>query len=237
MYLDDLPDAAVARQIKAAARGQALTENGRAAGIAFIANGTLVPATWIVRFDIAEGGDGRKLLGDAFTATGAEAIWYFGGDTVTRHAVSALGLESSPHLGLFVRRADPLSPSDLVRLSGEPQPDPQTRAEVSLHVHHYPSPRFAAAVAGSEIIGYAILQELTPIWSEVSGFVFPASRGNGYGAQLLAQAADAAEHTGRLVCAAAAYDDTLSRNVLESAGFRLADYYFVAKAKPNLRLP
>jgi RimJ/RimL family protein N-acetyltransferase len=231
VYLDDLPDAAIARQIKAAARGQALTENGRAVGVAFVADGYVVPATWIVRFDIAEGSDGRKLLREAFAATAAETIWYFGGDTVTRQAVNDLGLESTPHLGLFVRRADPATPDASLYLSGEPQPDAQARAGISAHVRHYPSPRFAAAIAGSEIVGYAILQELTPIWSEVSAFVFPSVRGHGYGAEILSKAADAAENTGRLVCAAAPYEDTISRKVLESAGFRLADYYFVAKIK------
>ena len=101
MYLDDLPDAAVARQIKTVAHGRALTtEDGRAAGVAFTGDGKSAPESWIVRFDIAEGQDGRKLLADAFVATGANIIWYFGGDATTRRAVNELGLESSAHTAL-----------------------------------------------------------------------------------------------------------------------------------------
>lgn len=233
MYLDDLPDVALAQQIKAVARGRALTQDGRAAGVAFTGDGKLAPESWIVRFDIAEGHDGRKLLADAFVSTGAGTIWYFGGDAATRQAVTDLGMESSPHTAVFVRRAEPVNFAGGLNLRGAPELDSQTRKLVLRHIQHYTTPRFAAALAGGEIVGYAILQELTPTWSEVSAFVFPAARRRGYGAEILARAADAAEHTGRMVCAAVAYNDAGSRGVLERAGFRLADYYFTAKAKPK----
>lgn len=238
MYLDELPDAAVALKIKAAAHGRAITENGKAAGVAFTGDGKLVPESWIVRFDIAEGQDGRRLLADAFVATGAGTIWYFGGDAVTRRAVNDLGMESTPHTGLFVRRAEPVGGPGELNLRAASEMDARTRQLISRHVEHYDAPRFAAALAGGEIVGYAILQELTSTWSEVSAFVFPTGRRHGYGAEILARSADAAEHTGRMVCAAIPYADAASRSVLERAGFRLADYYFTAKPKAkNSGLP
>lgn len=232
MYLDDLPDAAVARQIKTVAHGRALTtEDGRAAGVAFTGDGKSAPESWIVRFDIAEGQDGRKLLADAFVATGANIIWYFGGDATTRRAVNELGLESSAHTALYVRRAEPVAAGGRLVLRAAQDMDTQTRRLASRHVEHYLAPRFAAALAGGEIVGYAILEELTPTWSEVSAFVFPGARRHGYGAEILAKSADAAEHTGRMVCAALPYNDSASRSIVERAGFRLADYYFTAKNK------
>jgi GNAT superfamily N-acetyltransferase len=238
MYLDDLPDAAVALKIKAAAHGRAITENGKAAAVAFTGDGKLVPESWLVRFDIAEGQDGRRLLADAFVATGAGTIWYFGGDAVTRRAVNDLGMESTPHTGLFVRRAEPVGGPGELNLRAASEMDARTRQLISRHVEHYDAPRFAAALAGGEIVGYAILQELTSTWSEVSAFVFPTGRRHGYGAEILARSADAAEHTGRMVCAAIPYADAASRSVLERAGFRLADYYFTAKPKAkNSGLP
>lgn len=231
MYLDELPDAAIARQIKSIARGRALTEDGRALGVAFTGDGKLAPESWIVRFDIAEGADGRRLLADAFVATGASAIWYFGGDAATRKAVNELGLESFAHTAVYVRRAEPAGAGGRLVLRGAQDLDTQTRRLVSRHVEHYQKPRFAAALAGGEIVGYAILEELTPTWSEVSAFVFPGARRHGYGAEILAKSADAAEHTGRMVCATLPYSDAGSRSVVERAGFRLADYYFAAKNK------
>jgi len=233
MYLDDLPDAALAAQIKSLARGRALTAEGRAVGVAFTGDGKLAPESWIVRFDFAEGQDERKLLADAFVATGATAIWYFGGDAPTRTAVNELGLESFAHTAVYVRRAEPAFGAGSLVLRAAPDIDSQTRRLISRHVEHYQSPRFAAALAGGEIVGYAILQELTPNWSEVSAFVFPAARRHGYGAEILAKSADAAEHTGRMVCAALPYGDTSGRAVVERAGFRLADYYFTARPKPK----
>jgi len=233
LYLDDIPDAAIAQQIKARARGRALTRDGKAAGVAFTGDGTLAPESWIVRFDIAEGQEGRTLLHDAFVATGASTIWYFGGDSATRQAVTELGMESSPHTGVFVRRAEPVGFGARLNLRGAQELESQTQKLVMRHLEHYTSPRYAAALSGGEIVGYAILQELTPTWSEVSAFVFPAARRQGYGPEILARAADAAEHTGRTVCAAVAYGDMTGRAVLERAGFRLADYYFTAKPKPK----
>jgi GNAT superfamily N-acetyltransferase len=233
MYLDDLPDAAIARNIKANARGRPIISEGRAVGVAFTGDGTGAPESRIVRFDIAEGQDARKLLADAFAMTGATTLWYFGGDTVTRQAASDLGLESTPDLGLFVRRAEPAAAAGRLSLRAAQDLDAQTRHFISRHVEHYESPRFAAALAGGEIVGYAILQELSPTWSEVSAFVFPLARRRGNGAEILAKSADAAEHTGRMVCAAVAFEDASSRRVLERAGFRLADYYFTARPKPK----
>ncbi|MBV8601907.1 MAG: GNAT family N-acetyltransferase [Candidatus Eremiobacteraeota bacterium] len=233
MYLDDLPDAAIARRIKAGARGRAITEDGRARAVAFIGDGVSAPEQWIVRFDIAEGEDGRKLLADAFAMTGATTLWYFGGDAVTRQAVTDLNLESSPDLALFVRRAEPVPSGGRLNLRAAPDLDAQTRRLVARHLDHYESPRFAAALSGGEIVGYAVLQELTPTWSEVSTFVFPLARRHGYGAEILAKSADAAENTGRMVCAAVPFGDTAARGVVERAGFRLADYYFTAKPRPK----
>jgi GNAT superfamily N-acetyltransferase len=218
MYLDDLPDVAIARQIKTAARGRALVSEGRAVGVAFTGDGKLAPESWIVRFDIAEGQDERRLLADAFVSTGA-------------NAVTELGLESFAHTAVYVRRADPAASGGSLVLRAARDLDTQTRRLISRHVDHYEAPRFAAALAGGEIVGYAILEELTPTWSEVSAFVFPAARRHGYGAEILAKSADAAEHTGRMVCAALPYSDGGSRGVVERAGFRLADYYFTARQK------
>lgn len=230
-YLDDLPDVAIARQIKSVARGRALTSDGRAVGVAFTGDGKLAPEAWIVRFDIAEGQDERRLLADAFVSTGANAVWYFGGDAATRKAVTELGLESFAHTAVYVRRADPAVAGGNLVLRGAQDLDTQTRRLISRHVEHYQTPRFAAALAGGEIVGYAILEELTPTWSEVSAFVFPAARRHGHGAEILAKSADAAENTGRMVCAVLPYNDAGSRAVVERAGFRLADYYFTARQK------
>ena len=233
MYVDDLPDTAFARKIRGSARGRAIVEEGRAVAVAFTGDGESAPDSWIVRFDIAEGQNGRKLLADAFAMTGATTLWYFGGDAVTRQAANDLGLESSPDIGLFVRRAEPTGGAGRLVLRAAQDIDAQTRRLVGRHVAHYEAPRFAAALAGGEIVGYAILQELTPSWSEVSTFVFPLARRKGYGSEILAKSADAAEHTGRMVCAAVAYTDRSARGVLERAGFRLADYYFAARPKPG----
>jgi len=50
---------------------------------------------------------------------------------------------------------------------------------------------------------------------------------------LLGAAADRIEKTGRRVCAAIETATGRERSALESAGFRLADYYFVASRAPR----
>lgn len=233
MYLDALPDVAAARRIKASARGRAINDRGRAAAVAFTGDGVSAPESWIVRFDIAEGQDSRKRLADAFATTGATALWYFGGDNVARRAAAGLNFESIPDLCVFARRAEPQAASDRLDLRAAPDLDVQTRRLVTHHVEHFANPRLAAALAGGELVGYAILEELTPAWSEVSAFVFPAARNKGFGPEILAKSADAAENTGRTVCAAVGYADVAGRSALERAGFRLVDYYFLARPKPK----
>ena len=237
VYLDDLPDVAAARRIKTTARGRAILEGDRAAAVAFTGDGVAAPESWLVRFDVAEGQDARKMLADAFAMTGATTLWYFGGDTTTRRAAVEHALDSVPDISVFVRRAEPTVQPNRIDLRAAPSLDAQTRRLVVRHLEHFDNPRFAAALSGGEIVGYAILQELSPTWSEVSSFVFPAARNHGYGAEILAKSADAAENTGRMVCAGVPYVDATARSVLERAGFRLVDYYFAARARPKVANP
>ncbi|MBV8150111.1 MAG: GNAT family N-acetyltransferase [Candidatus Eremiobacteraeota bacterium] len=226
---------AEARRVKALARGHPIVEGGRAVAVAFTGSGDVAPESWIVRFEILRRQDPRRRLADAFAQTGAAAFWYFGGDPVARRAVAALDFESAPRLGVFVRCVEPSNLRNGIDLRQAGDLDFDTRMLVTRHVAGFLHPRFAAAMRGDERVGFAVLEELTERWSEVSGFVYPSLRRRGYGARILAQAADATERTGRKVCAAVPVEDEPARATLERAGFRLADYYFLAT--PPTRLP
>ena len=53
-------------------------------------------------------------------------------------------------------------------------------------------------------------------------------RGRGFGKMIFAKIADQLETAGRFVCAGFTMQETRVRAALEAAGFRLADYYFIA---------
>ena len=232
MYLDDLPDVAEARLIKAHALGHRVSEGGRTVAVAFTGNGDSAPQSWIVRFELLQREDPRRRLADAFAQTGASAFWYFGGDPIARRAVAALGFESTPRLAVLTRRVEPAPFRGGIVLRSATDLDFDTRTLATHHLAGFAQPRFAAAIAGGEIVGFAILEELSPTWSELSAFVYPSLRRRGYGTEILAKGADVAERTGRNVCATADVGREPERTALERAGFRLADYYFLARPKP-----
>jgi GNAT superfamily N-acetyltransferase len=228
MYLDELPEVAIARRFKTGARGRALRDaDGRATAVVFTGSGE-APDDWIVRFDIAEREDPGRRLADGLVSTGASSFFYFGLDPIARRAVASLGLEAIPRYGVAVRRNHADLQGNQVELRSVTIDD-DTRTLIMRHSPSFVNPRIAAAFAGATIVGYALVEELSQVWSELSVFVYPQLRGRGYGARIFARSADLVEEAGRFVCATFAVDDEAARGALERAGFRLADYFFVAR--------
>jgi hypothetical protein len=64
MYLDGYPELAYARLIRTRARGVPIRDSGRACAIAWMADGSLLPADTIVRFDVAEGEKAPRRLAE-----------------------------------------------------------------------------------------------------------------------------------------------------------------------------
>lgn len=232
MYLDDLPDLAHARLVRGRSRGVAIRDGERAVAVAFVADGTLFGADTLVRLEIAQGEHPGHRLADAFSATGARALWLYGGDDVARAAALALQLTLEPIGAAFVRRMDsrgqprvslraphPHDAGALDELRRDAAPD-------------FRAPAIEVGEAGGEPVGMVLGERLDARWTELRVVVFPAHRGRGYGAALLAAAADRLETNGRRVCAALDAIGGRERDALESAGFRLADYYFTA-ARPR----
>lgn len=228
MYLDALPDLAAARLIKSRASGLPIRENGRAAAVVFVSDGSIVPSDWIVRFDVASREDPVRRLADGFAATGTRCVWFYGGDATARRAVFGLGLPAHAYAGVAIHRHDARADIGEVRLR-VPSILDRVNTDAILSTHpDLRSPSVMLATYRNDVIGHVLVEPLDAQWSEVRAYVNPAMRGRGFGKMLFAKIADQLETAGRFVCAGFLIQDTRTRAALEAAGFRLADYYFTA---------
>lgn len=232
MYHDQLPDLSRAKLVRARSRGVAIREADRAVAVAFVADGSLLGPDTLVRFEVTEGQDPVRRLADAFATTGARALWFYGGDAVTRRAALGLDLPLQPAGAVFVRRMDAVHGASVV-FRPPTQKDRFTLSELMLeHAPAFVAPFAEVGMVGGDAVGVVMSEAIDATWTEVRVVVYPPDRGHGYGAALLAAAADRIEATGRRVCAAIETVGGRERTTLEAAGFRLADYYFTA-AKPR----
>jgi GNAT superfamily N-acetyltransferase len=228
MYLDSLPELAAARLIKSRATGLPIREDGRAAAVVFVSDGSIVPSDWIVRFDVSSSQDPVRRLADGMAATGTRGFWFFGGDTTARRAVLGLGLQVVAHSGVAIHRHDAHVDAGEIRLRA---PSILDRLNTDAILSSHPDLRSATVLLATyrnDIIGHVLTEPLDAQWSEVRGYVNPAMRGRGFGKMIFAKIADQLETAGRFVCAGFPMPETRTRAVLEAAGFRLADYYFTA---------
>jgi hypothetical protein len=231
MYLDQLPDLSQARLVRSCARGVAVRDGHRAVAVAFVADGSIFPADTLVRFDVTHGEDAAVRLSDALAATGARAVWFYGGDDVTRRAVAALDLELRPVGAVFVHRMDAERRPHVV-LRPPAQHDRLGLADLQRdRAPAFKAPHTEIAEIGGDAVGAVFSEPLDQTWTELAATVYPAHRGGAHDAALWAAAADRVESTGRRVCAA--LDDPAGgeRAALESAGFRLSDYYFLGSRR------
>ena len=230
MYLDELPELMLARTIKRHGRGRAIRENGRAAAVVWLSDGKFLPEDWLVRFDVAEHEDPARRLSDALTITNAKALWFYGGDSVAWRAVTELGLQLTPQGAVAVRNHDATRATNAITLRPPSALDRlSTRDIIAEYAPGFGHPTVLFAEHKSEVVGAVFSEALDATWTEVRAFVFPAHRGHGFASTLLALHADQLEASGRLVCCAFSIDEIKSRAALESAGFRVADYYFSAR--------
>jgi GNAT superfamily N-acetyltransferase len=229
MYLDDFPELAYPRMIRKRARGVPIREGGRASAIAWMADGTLVTADTIVRFDVAEGEKPPRRLADAFAQTNAGAIRYFGGDDVVRGALRGLELDIQVDGAAFVFRHAPVLKYK-VTLRESTMRDSLMLGEMAREqAAAFDDPKTLVAEIGHEAVGVIISDDIDEKWTELRVAVHQPHRGNGYGASIIATAADQLEaKDGRLICAGMHVIDERVRLTLERAGFRLVDYYFTA---------
>jgi GNAT superfamily N-acetyltransferase len=228
MYLDQLPDLSRARLVRARSHGVAVRDGGRAVAVAFVADGTLVPADTLVRFDVTEGEDASRRLADALATTGARSLWFYGGDATSRRAATELDLQLRPVGMVLVHRMD-ASRSERVTFRPPSRRDRETLPElVQDHAPAFKAPQTEIAVIGADAVGMTLTEPLDPRWTELRAVVYAPHRGLGFGAALFAAAADRLEGMGRRVCAAIESVAGRERAALERAGFRIADYYFLA---------
>jgi GNAT superfamily N-acetyltransferase len=228
MYLDELPNLSHAKLVRARSRGVAIRDGDRAVAVAFVSDGSLVPPDTIVRFDLTRGEDPGRRLADALATTGARTVWFYGGDEATRRAALALELAFSPVGGAYVRRMDARTERPVV-FRAPTQRDRLTLEELRRdHAPAFRAPHIEVGEIDREAVGMVLHEPLEGTWSELRVVIYPAYRGHGYGAALLAAAADRIEHGGRRVCAAIEIVAGRERSALEAAGFRLSDYYFTA---------
>ncbi|HTW85862.1 MAG TPA: GNAT family N-acetyltransferase [Candidatus Sulfotelmatobacter sp.] len=233
MYLDQLPDLSRAKLVRAHARGVAIRDGARAVAVAFVADGSLLPADTLVRFDVTQGEDPPRRLADALAATAARTVWFYGGDEVTRRAVSAMDLVLRPVGATFVRRMDAARVAQ-VGFRPPSQRDRLTLPDLQRdHAPAFRAPLIEVAEIGGESVALVLSEALDAHWTELRLVVYPPHRGHGYASVVLAAAADRAEATGKRVCAAIETVAGRERAALESAGFRLADYYFTASRAPK----
>ncbi len=229
MYLDQLPELSRARAIRAHARGVPLRDGERVVAVAFVADGTIVPADTIVRFEVTRGEDPARRLGEALSATGARCVWFYGGDAATRAAAAGLDVQLRPAGGVFARSATALVPPPRVTFRAAVQRERARLADLQHeHAPAFRAPHAEVAEIGGEPVGFCFSEPLDQRWSELCVIVEPAARGNGYGTALLAALADRVEDAGRVACATSERTAGPDRAALEAAGFRLVDYYFIA---------
>ena len=228
MYLDQLPDLSLARLVRSRARGIAVRDGERAVAVAFVADGTLMPADTIVRFEVTRGEDPSRRLADALSTTGARAIWFYGADETARGAAAALDMKLRPAGAVFVRRMDAARRANVV-FRPPTQRDRETLADLQRdHAPAFKAPHSEVAELRGDAVALVMTEPLDAAWSELRVVVYAPHRGLGHGSEVLAAAADRVEAAGRRVCAAVESVAGRERSALESAGFRLADYYFVA---------
>lgn len=231
MYLDHLPDLSRARFVRSQARGIAIRDRDRAVAVAFLSDGSLIAADTLVRFDVTRGEEPSRRLADALAATGARSVWFYGGDEVTRAAVAALDLALRPVGAVFVRRMD-AQRTVPVAFRPPSQRDRMTLEELQReHAPAFRAPLVEIAEIDRDAVGLVMSEALDPVWTELRAVVYAPYRSNGYGAALFAAAADRIEATGRRVCAAIETTSGRERSALEAAGFRIADYYFMASKR------
>jgi GNAT superfamily N-acetyltransferase len=230
MYLDGYPELAYSRLMRSKARGVPIRDSGRACAIAWMADGSMVPADTIVRFDVAEGEKAPRRLADAFTQTSARAIRFFGGDDVVRGAIRGLELMQSIDGGAYVFRHAPSLPHS-VRFREPGMRDTLAVGElVREQAASFTAPKVSVAEIGNEAVGVGITDEVDKHWIEMRVAVFPAFRGRGFGASIIGALADEFERKeGRLICAGIHQVDERARITIERGGFRLVDYYFTAE--------
>ena len=231
MYLDQLPDLSRARLVRARARGVAIREGDRAVAVAFVGDGALLAADTIVRFDVTRGEDPTRRLADALAATGARRVWYFGADEVTRRASVGLDLRIAPVGAVFVHRMD-APHTERVAFRPPSLRERSTLSDVQRdHAAAFKAPFAEIAEIRGDAVGIVLAEALDQTWTEIKVLVYPPHRGRGFAAAVLAATADRIEETGRRVCAAVETVAGRERTALESAGFRLSDYYFTASKR------
>lgn len=231
MYLDHLPNLSHARLVRARARGIAIRDRDRAVAVAFLADGSLIAADTLVRFDVTRGEEPSRRLADALATTGARNVWFYGGDDITRGAVVSLDLSLRPVGAVFVRRMDAQRAIPVV-FRPPSQRDRMTLEELQRdHAPAFRAPLIEIAEIDRDAVGLVMSEALDPVWTEVRVVVYAPYRSNGYGAALFAAAADRIEATGRRVCAGIETIAGRERSALEAAGFRIADYYFTASKR------
>jgi GNAT superfamily N-acetyltransferase len=231
MYLDQLPDLSHARRVRAQARGVAIRDRDRAVAVAFVSDGSLLPADTLVRFDVTRGEEPARRLADALATTGARNVWFYGGDGVTYRASLALELTLRPSGAVLARRMDAEGTVPVV-LRPPATHDRATLEELQRdHAATFRAPAVEIAEIGGEAVGVVMSEALDASWTEVRVVVYTAQRGKGYGAALFAAAADRLEAAGRRVCAGIEAAAGRERSALERAGFRIADYYFTASKR------
>ena len=215
--------------MRAAARGVAVRDGDRAVAVAFVSDGAHVGADTLVRFDVLAGEDPARRLADALATTGARALWFYGGDETARRAAGDLGMTLRPAGAVFVRRVD-ATPAHPVKFRPPALVDRLTLEELTReHAPDLPEPHVEVAEIARDAVGMTFAADLDGNWTELRVAIYPPHRMRGFGAAVVAAAADRIEAAGRRVCAEIAGTGGRERSVLERAGFRLADYYFIAK--------
>jgi GNAT superfamily N-acetyltransferase len=229
MYLDNFPELTQPAAIKARGRGVPIRDNGRAVAVAFVSDGSVVPADTLVRFEVAQNEDPARRLGDAFTATGARALWFYGSDAAAWRASVGLDLAMTPWGAVMVRVVETRNDSGIVLR----RPTARDRFSLAdMHEEHAPffrAPDTQLAEIGNDSIGALFTESLDPHWTEVRALVNPAMRGRGFASAILAEGANALERGGRAACALVPTENLRARAALERAGFRVADYFFSAR--------
>ena len=197
--------------------------------IAWMADGSVQTPDTMVRFDVTAGEKAPRRLADAFLQTNAGAIRFFGGDEVVRGALKGLELDLNIDGGAFVfRHAPPLAVK--VTLREGSMRDTLVLGEMAREqAAAFDDPKILIAEIGHEAVGVAVTDTIDKNWTELRVAVHQPHRGNGYGAAIVATAADRlVANEGRLVCAGIHTLDERTRLTLERGGFRLVDYYFTA---------
>jgi GNAT superfamily N-acetyltransferase len=234
MYLDGFPELAYSRLVRKRARGVPIRDGGRAVAIAWMADGTIDTVDTMVRFDVTAGEKAPRRLADAFQQTNAAAIRFFGGDDVVRGALKGLELDVEVDGAAFVFRHAPPLPVKVTLREGSMR-DSLVLGEMAREQSAaFDDPKIMIAEIGHEAVGVAITDAIDKNWSELRIAVHQPHRGNGYGASILATAADQLEaKEGRLICAGMHAMDERIRLTLERGGFRLVDYYFIGTRRKS----